>query len=216
MGARKQAEQPMPGTEQPDQAEAVCEKHKVVVLAFAGTEDLMEALWDKNFAGTAVMLSIDPDGEPAHELLKALAEIMGDKSIDKDFILVQPNLFPVIPCDLEKLQIPMVYTKSNGDPVYSSRIPTRLNKDTLAELMGAIEKEEDFVPETFFKQATAIERRPIAVGHHFGNVVAQILSGNPCRNKVIGALLTKHYIGASFVGFNAVKDILQEFLNSKR
>ena len=205
--SRKQAEQPTPGAEQTAQAEAAGEKHKVVVLAYAGTEDLMEALWDKNFAGTAVVLSVDPNEEPDHALLKALAEIMGDESIDKDFILVQPNLFPAIPCDLEKLQIPMVYTKANGKLMHSSRIPTRLNKDVLADLMGAIEKEADFVPETFFEKATAIERRPISVGHNFGNIIAQILSGNPCRNKVIGALLTKHYIGASFVGFNAIKDV---------
>lgn len=196
--------------------EAQEEKIRVVVLAYDGTEELLVALWKKKFSGRFRIVPLEAGEVTGHSLLAALVEIMADSEVDNDFVLVQPNCFPVAPCDLQKLQIPLVYTTADGKEVYSSRLPARLDKDTLAEMLGDLEKEEDFVAEDLFRKAAEGRGSAIAAGHNFGNIVFQVLSGSPCRNKVVGALLTKHYFATSLTGWNAIRDILQEYLESSR
>lgn len=195
--------------------EAQEEKIRVVVLAYAGTEGLLKALWEKKFAGDFKIVTVK-EGDSASCLLYALAEIMADNEVHNDFVLVRPNCFPAAPCDLDKLQIPLVYTAADGREIHDSRLPVRLNKDTLADLLGSLDKEDDFIPEDFFRKATECNGRAFAAGHNFGNIVFQVLSGNPCRNKVVGALLTKHYIAASLAGWDAIRDILEDYLDAKR
>ncbi|MBQ7422951.1 MAG: hypothetical protein IJV27_12550 [Prevotella sp.] len=184
----------------------------VAVLAYQGTEPLLRAIWEKNYSGTFKILSV-PDN---YSLLHALADILADTEIADNFVLVQANLIPLTRISPETLRIPAIYVSGNGVPQYSSRVPTCLSKDKLADALAALSKESDFNAEKVIKSATVDAGRPIEVSHNFGNFIIQVFSGNPCRHKVIEGLLRRRFMGTTLIGWKAIEDLLQEFLKSKQ
>lgn len=183
----------------------------VVVLAYNGTEPLMRALWEKSYSGAFKILSV-PDN---YSLLDVAGSILADTEIDKDFVLVQANTFPIVKIDLETLKTPAVYITANGVKQYNSRVPVRLNKDRLADLLSSLEKESDFKAETFMKEAAILPARPIEVGHSFGNYIFQVTSGNPCHHRVIEGLLQRIFMGTTLTGWRAIEGELNSLLKSK-
>ena len=78
----------------------------VVVLTFEGSEDRMKALWEKNFQGVFKTVSV----KPGYSILDVLAGILADNTIEKEFVLVQANTFPVAETTIDFLKLPFVYT----------------------------------------------------------------------------------------------------------
>jgi len=182
--------------------------HSVVVLAYEGTEDRMRALWEKNYKGTFEIRTV----EPGYKLLYILAEILADRSIEDEFILVQANTFPVCSTPEEILRIPVVYINAKQETVYNHRLPMRLNKAKLTELLGEIHEESAFEPERFLKKAVEDNGRPIQVSHHFGNYFLQVVSADPCRHKAIEGFVLRRFIGATPTGWNGILSVIDEYL----
>jgi len=182
----------------------------VAVLAYQGTEPLLRALWEKNYSGAFKILSV-PDN---YNLLHPLATILADTEIEDEFVLVQANLIPLTRMTLETLGIPALYVSVNGVAQYSSRVPVLLSKDKLADALASLSEESDFDAERVIKASTIDTGRPNEVSHNYGNYIIQVLSGNPCRHKVIEGLLRRRFMGTTHVGWTAIEDLLQEFLKS--
>ncbi len=182
----------------------------VAVLAYQGTEPLLRALWEKNYSGAFKILSV-PDN---YNLLHPLAAILADTEINDEFVLVQANLIPLTRMTLETLGIPALYVSVNGVAQYSSRVPVLLSKDKLADALASLSEESDFDAERVIKASTIDTGRPNEVSHNYGNYIIQVLSGNPCRHKVIEGLLRRRFMGTTHVGWTAIEDLLQEFLKS--
>ena len=170
----------------------------------------MRALWEKNYSGAFKILSV-PDN---YNLLHPLAAILADTEINDEFVLVQANLIPLTRMTLETLGIPALYVSVNGVAQYSSRVPVLLSKDKLADALASLSEESDFDAERVIKASTIDTGRPNEVSHNYGNYIIQVLSGNPCRHKVIEGLLRRRFMGTTHVGWTAIEDLLQEFLKS--
>lgn len=182
----------------------------VAVLAYQGTEPLLRALWEKNYSGAFKILSV-PDN---YNLLHPLAAILADTEINDEFVLVQANLIPLTRMTFATLGIPALYVSVNGVAQYSSRVPVLLSKDKLADALASLSEESDFDAERVIKASTIDTGRPNEVSHNYGNYIIQVLSGNPCRHKVIEGLLRRRFMGTTHVGWTAIEDLLQEFLKS--
>lgn len=181
----------------------------VVVLTFEGSEDRMKALWEKNFQGIFKTVSV----KPGYSILDVLAGILADNTIEKEFVLVQANTFPVAETTIDFLKLPFVYVNARGAHVFDNRLPAVLDKEMVAGYLEGVKSEADFIPEDFFKNAMeANGRRPLEASHHFGNVMLQVISASPCRYKVIEGMITKHYICAGPEGWNGIVSIVDEFL----
>ena len=181
----------------------------VVVLAFEGSEDRMKALWEKNFQGVFKTVSV----KPGYSILDVLAGILADNTIEKEFVLVQANTFPVTETTIDFLKLPFVYVNARGAHVFDNRLPAVLDKETVAGYLEGVKSEADFSPEDCFKNAMESNgRRPLEASHHFGNVMLQVISASPCRYKVIEGMITKHYICAGPEGWNGIVSIVDEYL----
>ena len=181
----------------------------VVVLAFEGSEDRMKALWEKNLQGVFKTVSV----KPGYSILDVLAGILADNTIEKEFVLVQANTFPVAETTIDFLKLPFVYVNARGAHVFDNRLPAVLDKEMVAGYLEGVKSEADFIPEDFFKNAMeANGRRPLEASHHFGNVMLQVISASPCRYKVIEGMITKHYICAGPEGWNGIVSIVDEYL----
>ena len=203
--------QPEPGNanNSPVVEETAGERHlSVVVLAYEGTEDRMRALWEKNYTGAFEIRTVEPN----YKLLYVLAEILADPTIKEEFILVQANTFPVCSTPEEILRIPVVYINAKQETVYNHRLPMRLNKAKLAELLGEIYEESEFEPERFLKKAVEDNGRPIQVSHHFGNYFLQVVSADPCRHKAIEGFVLRRFIGTTPTGWNGILSVIDEYL----
>ena len=121
----------------------------VVVLTFEGSEDRMKALWEKNFQGVFKTVSV----KPGYSILDVLAGILADNTIEKEFVLVQANTFPVAETTIDFLKLPFVYVNARGAHVFDNRLPAVLDKEMVAGYLEGVKSEADFIPEDFFKNA---------------------------------------------------------------
>ncbi len=181
---------------------------KLVILAFAGSEARMKALWARRVKEPFTIITV----EEGYSLLPVLGAIIADSSIDKNFVLVQANCFPVKDMSAAQLRLPVLYHRADGQPVYNSRVPVCLNKAVISDLLSRLEKPEDFDAEAFLKAATAGNQYPLAVGHSFGNYVTQVIKPAPCIHRVLEAVITKHFIATSAVGWDAITGIVDNLL----
>ncbi|MBQ3712095.1 MAG: hypothetical protein II891_06840 [Bacteroidales bacterium] len=190
------------------------DNYPVIVLAYEGTEDLMRALWEKRFSGTVMILSVPED----YSVMEVLLDIVTDAAIGEDFVLVQANTVPLGPTSVETILFPAVYVSAgNGDVKYSSRVPVRLSKERVVEYLSGLKETSDFDTEKCIRDCTVPNGRPLKVSHASPDgYFFQVLSGSPCRHKVIEALLSRRFLGCSLTGWNAISDLLQDYAKSDR
>lgn len=180
----------------------------VIILAYAGTEERMKALWEKNYEGEIQILTVQPE----YSLLQQLAEIVCEKTIPDEFYLVEANTFPVCKINDDILRIPKVYVDRTGELHYRHKLPIRLNKTTLLELLADVKSESEFNPDKFLKEATREYGRPLRVSHHFGNMFLSVITGTPCQHKVIQGFIERYFVGTTPAGWSGIVKIIDQYL----
>jgi hypothetical protein len=183
---------------------------QVAVLAFAGTEARMKAIWDKNLTGgKAKIIPVEEN----YSLLDELANIMADNEIADKFVLVQANAFPTGKISLSELSRPLIYRSIEGRDYPSSRLPVKLDKDKLGTLLQSVESASQFDANEFIGEATIGQGFRVAAGHSFGNLIFQVVNPTVCQNKVIEAFIKKRFIAAANpLAWNAISGVIDKYL----
>lgn len=204
-----------PTQEEPTQEEPVQEQQPepgctVVVLAFSGTERLVQRVWNKHFRDdSGVKVIVGTFQEDGMSLKDVLEEVMVDPEMEKTVIVVPANLVPVAAVTLNDLLVARVDV-NKGQQRFWGRVPVTFDKDILVDFLPEHEddSDEDFVKEYLKLQ----DVRPIEVSHSFGNFFTKVLRGNPCMNVVIEALVRKRFIYANPTGWSAITGLLEKTL----
>ena len=135
----------------------------VVVCAFAGTEEKMQAIWDRHYRGDFKVITVAPDVS----IKDIVAEIIADETVADTFALVPANTFPCSEIRYEELLMPVVYLYKTGKAVYNHSLPKAIDKAVAVELMA----DDSLDDETFCRRLSEASTRPVKVGFSFGNFV---------------------------------------------
>ena len=176
----------------------------IVIAAYPGTKDLLQALWQKAAPGHCTLVFVDDA-----PFAKQFPALIADASIPDEFVFVPANCAPVAPVDFADLAHLKVYVRKDGSRHYAERLPMLLNKVALVELCGTMQEDAD--NETLVADYAKEYRRGVRateVSHDFGNFVTLVLRSNPCENVVIAGLCQRKFIAASAEGWNAVSPLL--------
>ena len=210
--AQEEPAQEEPTQEEPAQEEPTEDTPgvSVLVLAFPGTERLVQRVWNKHFrddSGANVIVGTFPEGEMS--LKDVLENMMAEPELEKTVIIVPANLVPVAPVTLNDLLVARVDV-NKGRQRFWGRVPVTFDKDVLVDFLPEHEdaSDEDLVKEYLKFQ----DVRPIEVSHSFGNFFTKVLRGNPCENVVIEALVRKRFLYANPAGWSAITGLLEKTL----
>lgn len=175
----------------------------VVVLAYAGTEDHMRAVWELNCCERIVVKTYREQS-----LIELLEDIIADNEIGNEFVLIPANLIPVTRTSFNLLTIPYAdcYAKTIS---FWGRVPVAFSKEDLAVFLP---ENDQLSPEEFVRKyiKDARDERALIVSHEFGNFFTKVLRANPCENVVIEAFITKRFVYANEQGWPAVEAILKK------
>lgn len=172
----------------------------VVVCAFAGTEEKMQAIWERHYRGDFKVITVAPDAS----IKDIVAEGIADETVDDIFALVPANTFPCSEIRYEELFLPVVYLYKTGKAVYNHSLPKAIDKAVAVELLA----DDSLDDETFCRRLSEASTRPVKVGFSFGNFVMPVVRATPCENKVIEGLLCYKYLACSPEGFNAIQPLV--------
>lgn len=184
----------------------------LLILAWPGSEETMRALWvralGEDQAGIFDIRVITDTGKKLQEIA---ADIVCDEDIpDGDIILVPANTFPTQRIERAELRLPLVYVQKNGLEIYDHRLPKVVTKKLLADILA----EGVDVPEVFAEKVVkATGSVPVEAGMAFGNIVTQVLRGDPCQHSVIEAFIRKKYVATSPEGWKAIEPLVQKLLS---
>ena len=105
----------------------------IVIAAYPGTKDLLQALWQKAAPGHCTLVFVDDA-----PFAKQFPALIADASIPDEFVFVPANCAPVAPVDFADLAQLKVYVRKDGSRHYAERLPMLLNKVALVELCGTM------------------------------------------------------------------------------
>ncbi len=169
----------------------------VVVLAYAGTEGHMRAVWELNCCERIVVKTYREQS-----LIELLEDIIADNEIGNEFVLVPANLIPVTRTSFNLLTIPYAdcYAKTIS---FWGRVPVAFSKEDLAVFLP---ENDQLSPEEFVRKyiKDARDERALMVSHEFGNFYTKVLRANPCENVIIEAFINKRFIYANKQGWQPV------------
>lgn len=193
----------MPVQEMPAPGEP---RKTVMVLCWPGTEDLMEKIWRKMYAGDGLAFGTIPENSGT---VAELAGIVADETVADRFVLVTPGCVPCSRVTDAELNLPVIYVEKSGKRLHDHGLPMAFEKDILVDVLAQAgdQADSETVLEAYNKAAGV---RPVEVGMSFGNYVTPVRRAVPCENKVVEALLRKKFLTCSPEGFNAVRHILEK------
>lgn len=174
----------------------------IIIGAFPGTEDLMEAVWrrflsDGNFRIVSAM----------GDILTTVASLIEDDSVAEEFVYVPANTIPTAPLSVHELYTPLVYVTRDGKRQFAHRLPHTFTKSFVRSYL---DKTDELTSEGLCQaQMEESGLRPVDVGFGFGNYVCPVLRGNPCEHLVLEAFLRKKYVAASEIGFQAIEHLVR-------
>ena len=177
----------------------------VVILAYEGTEELMQKIWDKMLPG--VVKKVMPT-TPETSLIQVLPRLLADNEVADKFILVPAGCIPCAPVSFEELCAPLVYVDGQGRRHYD-RLPSAFDKHELVTRFLDDNYDPDNELESVLKPKLG---RAIEGSYKEGNLLTPVLRGNPCEHIVMEALVRKKYLICSAAGLTAVTQLLQKTL----
>lgn len=199
---------------EPNSEESVASEqpYRVVVCAYAGTEDLIAKAWKKMCDEPILIIPIAEGDDDARAILTT---VIANSDVSDDFVFVKANTIPCSRVTMIDLSVPVVYLDRAGKEHYSHRLPMPLNKGLLVEAFGAEDyPDADETDESFLRSyAETNLSRPIQVSHYFGNYVTIVLRGNPCNAVVAEGLLRRKFLSANAVGFKAIEPFVETLLS---
>ena len=84
----------------------------------------------------------------------------------------------------------------------------------LSPLDGRVIPLEEVPDEVFAEKVVkATGSVPVEAGMAFGNIVTQVLRGDPCQHSVIEAFIRKKYVATSPEGWKAIEPLVQKLLS---
>lgn len=183
----------------------------LVIMAFPGTEELMQKLWERALGDDLGNLSLLVRTADGCNLSQQAAQLLADDEVAEEFILVPANTFPTRHIERAELRIPVVYVRKDGVQEFDHRLPKLMTKELVTEILS--QGVED--PETFAASViNAPGSLPLQVGMSFGNYITQVLRGDPCQNMIIEALIGKKYIAANEAGWPAVEEVAKKLFTA--
>lgn len=178
----------------------------VMVLCWPGTEDLMEKIWRKMYAGDGLAFGTVPENSGT---VAELAGIVADETVADRFVLVMPGCVPCCKVTEAELALPVVYVEKSGKRLLDNGLPMMFDKDILVDVLAqAGDKADSETVLEAYNRAAGV--RPVEVGMSFGNYVTPVRRAVPCENRVIEALLKKKFLLCSSEGFRAIRNILEK------
>lgn len=194
----------MAATQQPIDGKP--ESFRLVVFAYPGTDNLVAGLW-KKFCPEPFGIIEMPEGA---DIKGCIEEVMLASSIAKEFVLIPANMVPVGRLAFSEICGAFVMMDMAGNPHYDCRLPLALDKERLVSFLPENSSLDD---DAFIrKYVKEYAPRPQEVSLFFGNFISPVLRANPCRNKVIEAMVRKKFICANLQGWNAITDLLDKLL----
>ena len=101
----------------------------IVIAAYPGTKDLLQALWQKAAPGHCTLVFVDDA-----PFAKQFPALIADASIPDEFVFVPANCAPVAPVDFADLAQLKVYVRKDGSRHYAERLPMLLTKVALVAI----------------------------------------------------------------------------------
>ncbi len=186
----------------------ICDAVTIVVCGTVDTIPLLTKAW-KDKASGAHVIPLENADTPFHE---AMARILAEDIIPDTFILVPANCFPTRNMNIADLLAFRLRLRDNGSKEHTTGLPVLIEATAALKAIELLETSE-FTEEEFLEQYNGIARAgelPDEMSMSFGNIVAYVKAPNPCRSKVIEAMVRKKFICTSAEGFSAIKDLLAE------
>ena len=193
----------VPVQEMPAPGEAM---KATIVLCRPGTEDLVEKIWRKMYAGEGLAFGTVPENPGT---VAVLADLVADETVADRFVLVMPGCVPCCKVTEAELALPVVYVEKSGKRLLDHGLPMVFDKDILVDVLAqAGDKADSETVLEAYNRAAGV--RPVEVGMSFGNYVTPVRRAVPCENRVIEALLKKKFLLCSSEGFRAIRNILEK------
>ncbi len=188
----------------PDKQEQVAQAC-IVLLVYKDTESTMQKIWEKYCNQPTKTVVIEDE----IELKTLLPELVADKEVADNFILVLPNFFPCSQTDIEEIKTPLFYVDKQGNEHFYYRLPIFFKKENLVEFL-ADDANDSLDNEAFVQKyiKNFAERRALAVSHNFGNFLFYARTANCCEHKQIEALLRKKFIISTKEGFKSLEPFI--------
>ncbi len=198
----------------PNSEESVASEqpYRVVVCAYAGTEDLVRKVWEK-MLDEPVHILVVPEGEV--DMRNIATEMIADSTISDTFVVVKPNTIPCSRVSLAELNVPVVYVDKARKEHYSHRLPMPFDKNILVDVFGSSDYPANDVDDESFLRlyAELAQYRPMQVSHYFGNYVTVVLRGNPCTAVIAEGIARRKFLSANAVGFKAAEKFVEALLS---
>ncbi|MBR2624136.1 MAG: hypothetical protein IKC96_03275 [Paludibacteraceae bacterium] len=200
-------------TEQSSEESVASEKPcRVVVCAYAGTEDLVRKVWEK-MSDEPVRIVVVDDGEV--DMRNITTVMIADSAVAETFVVVKPNTIPCSRISLAELNVPVVYIDKAGKKHYSHRLPMPFDKNILVDVFASSDYPANDVDDEAFLRLYAehAQYRPMQVSHYFGNYVTVVLRGNPCMAIIAEGIARRKFLCANAVGFKAAEPFVEALLS---